>query len=102
MTRLIDLKEDYLFWPGTVLRKFNVGLNTTDINENYYDYILAHANWESDSIMLVNITLGFGKNKAGSVYGGLIKIDQNGGKIAAKKSALKKCLDDFDNWYLID
>lgn len=96
MTRIIDLKDDQLFYKGTRLRKYNVGLNTDNKEENYYDYMLAYALWDRGSMFLVNITDGLGKNKAGSFYGGAL---QSGPTV--RKEHFMFTLDDIENWYIL-
>lgn len=101
MRKLVELEGNFTFWSGTRLRKYNAGLNTIDESKNYYDYILAYATWEPSFMMLVNITEGIGKNKAGSIYGGLIKVKPGFNEVVVDVESLQKSLDDYGNWYLI-
>lgn len=99
--KLSEIDERAEFWSGTKLRKYNVGLNTEDRNEDYYDYILAYANWDKESMMLVNITEGLGKNKAGSVYSGVLPIKLETGKAIVNKASFLHTLEDIENWYIL-
>ncbi len=97
MIQVIDLKKDQIFYKGTRLRKYNVGLNTENKAEDYYDYILAYAHWNRDEMMLVNITEGLGEYKAGSVYGGVLQ-----GGPSVNKEHFMFTLEDIENWYILD
>lgn len=101
MIKLTDIDETREFWSGTKLRKYKVGLNTPNADEDYYDYILAYAPWDKESMMLVNITEGIGKNKSGSVYAGVLSVKLETGKAIVTKSSFQHTLEDFENWYLL-
>jgi hypothetical protein len=97
---LHDIDSDQEFWSGTKLRVLNVGMYVEDKSEDYYDYILAYANWDSDSMMIVNITEN--NSKAGSVYGGVIPIRTDLGKAVVTKAGFQHTLgNELKDWYLI-
>ncbi len=96
---LIELNDDEELWCGKKLRKKNTGMNI-ELELDFYDYILAYADWNSSTMMMINIT----ENciKAGYVYGGTLGIDMNCGKAVVTKSALRHTLgDELTDWYLI-
>ena len=47
-----DFKEDEVFWPGTVIRFMNVGMNVQNAEEDYYDYMLINLPWDSTHLLL--------------------------------------------------
>ncbi len=103
LIELSKINNNQLFYAGTKLRKYSVGLNVKDISADYYDYILAYTLWDSKSMMLVNITEGVGKNKAGSVYGGVLPVKLEHGIAVVDKSSFHHTLgDDLKNWYIIN
>ena len=97
---LIEIDAEQEFWSGTKLRKLNAGMNVKDKAQDYYDYILAYANWDSKSMMIVNNTAN--NSKAGSVYGGVIPIRKDIGKAVVTKAGFQHTLGkDLKDWYLI-
>jgi len=97
---LHDIDSTKEFWSGTKLRVLNVGMNVDDKSEDYYDYILAYASWESESMMIVNITDN--NSKAGSVYGGVIPIRTDLGRAVVTKAGFQHTLGKgLKDWYLI-
>ena len=96
---LNSIDENEEFWSGTIIRKINAGMNVKNKADDFYDYILAYANWDSDSMMLVNITEQ--NSKAGSVYGGVIPIFDNEKKVVIKKGFKHTLGNDLKDWYLI-
>ncbi|WP_341224509.1 hypothetical protein [uncultured Arcticibacterium sp.] len=100
LTPLQDIDPNQEFWPGTKLRELNVGMNVEDKSEDFYDYILAYANWDSGSMMIVNITEN--NSKAGSVYSGVIPIRTDLGKAIVTKAGFQHTLGkELYDWYLI-
>lgn len=96
MRKILEIDKEEVFFSGTILRKYSVGLGVSE-SDDYYDYILAYAQWEKGKMMLVNITKEDGKNKAGSVYGGVLQ-----GGPSVKKEHFLYTLDDISNWYILD
>lgn len=97
LTLLKEISDDIELWSGTKLRHHNVGKNTLQ-ELDYYDYILAYANWDPNSMMLVNITEN--DSKAGYVYGGTVNT---GGSASVNKSALQHTLGEgLTDWYILE
>lgn len=101
MIKIIELEKNIKIWRGALFRKYNVGLNTEDSSKDYYDYILAQSSWDKDYMILVNISSGLGRNKAGSVYSGVIPVDTTYGESSISKQVLSERLDNVNEWYLI-
>jgi hypothetical protein len=99
LEKLSDADENLELWRGSKIRLINNGIDMHS-DDQYFDYILATAPWDSESMFLINITEG--SHKAGAAYACKIPVDKSRQKIVATKDSLKKCLGrNFDHCYLI-
>ncbi|MCK5776095.1 MAG: hypothetical protein KAH25_07965 [Bacteroidales bacterium] len=98
---LEEVESHEKFWSGTRLRNYKVGLNVKVDEDDYYDYILAYALWEKESMMLVNVTNGLGKNKAGSVYGGVLPVRLDTGSAVVDRASFEFTLGELKDWFII-
>lgn len=99
---LREINDNEEFFRGTILRKYNVGLNdsVTNNEENYFDYLLVSLPWEKDMIM-INITKG--SNKFGAGYTGSIPVNTSNGNFSVNKENLQHTLgEDLLDWFLIE
>jgi len=88
------------FWKGTKFRRYNVGLNVKDEQDNYFDYMLVYVGWEMYSLMLVNITEN--SYDAGFVYGSVIPVDESLDRMVVRVKDLKAVFgEESKDWYLI-
>lgn len=55
---LINISNDEKIWVGTKIRLFNVGLNVTDKEHNYYDYLISYIYDNNDFLQLTNLSQG--------------------------------------------
>ena len=57
--------NDHEFYRGTVIREFEIGLNVSNSDEDYYDYMLVNDPSDNEYFILVNIS--FKNGKAGAL-----------------------------------
>jgi hypothetical protein len=99
---LREINDDEEFFRGTVLRKYNVGMNDDVISnkENFYDYILARLPWENDMVM-INVTKN--SSKFGAGYTGSIPVNTSNGNFSVNKKGFQHTLgEDLLDWFLIE
>ena len=89
LVSLLDIPDDYEIWRGSVFRVMNVGMNVPK-EEDYYDYMLVGIPWESEFLILVNVT--HDNTKAGAVYGTSVKVSAPGVASTVSGKAIKEAL----------
>ncbi|MDO6761841.1 hypothetical protein Q4566_16665 [Tamlana sp. 2_MG-2023] len=95
----IDYKDE--FYCGTVLRKYNVGMNPDIINknDNFYDYLLVYLNWE-ENMVLVNVTEN--SSKKGYGYSGTIPVNTSSGNFTVNRKGFEFSFGkDLEDWFLL-
>lgn len=55
---LINISNDEKIWVGTKIRFFNIGLNVTDKEHDYYDYLISYIYDNNDFLQLTNLSQG--------------------------------------------
>ncbi len=55
---LNQLKDDEKIWAGTKIRQYSVGLNVTDKQNDYYDYLVSYVYGNADHLQLTNLSKG--------------------------------------------
>ncbi|GIO56844.1 MULTISPECIES: hypothetical protein [Paenibacillus] len=55
---LINISNDEKIWVGTKIRLFNAGLNVTDKEYDYYDYLVSYIYDNNDLLQLTNLSQG--------------------------------------------
>jgi hypothetical protein len=99
LIKLSDIDEGLELWRGTKIRLVNNGTNLHP-DDKYFDYLLANLPWDSDHMILVNVTQK--SHKEGAVYATKIPIDKSIKKIIVNKTGFRNALgQDFDDCYLI-
>lgn len=69
-------------------------------NKDYYDYMLALANWET-SMLVVNVT--FNDSKKGSVYSGVIPFSAHSDRYVVNRKGFEHTFgNELDGWFLIE
>ena len=71
---LTDINDQDEFWMGTRFRIYNVGLNVSNKDDDYYEYMLAEIPGDSNYMLMTNVV----GHKSGSALA-LVKttLDQN-------------------------
>lgn len=64
---LKDVEDDREFWPGVVFRHYGTGSQNITPENDYYDYMLVRLAWESEHLIVVNISHGM--HDAGHSHG---------------------------------
>jgi hypothetical protein len=95
MTPLRDIEDNREFWKGTRFRKYGVGLNVKNKDEDYYEYMLTEIPPKRDRMMLTHVN-GY---KSGSVIS-FIKTSETT-KFVVSGKEIKNCLG-LINTYLIE
>ena len=93
---LSSMVDDSKFWPGSVLRLFDVGMNV-EKDQDFYDYMLINVPWEGEHLVVANVT--HDNSKAGAVMCA-VPIAEPGVSKAVDCAALKKSLGDGP-WYWV-
>lgn len=60
---LSNIKDDEEIWAGARVRLYDVGLNSSDKEKDYYEFIISYIYDNNDHLQLTNLTPG----KAGYV-----------------------------------
>ena len=84
-----DIHDTGEIWRGTVFRVMNIGMNVPK-EKDYYDYMLVKIPWESEFLILVNVT--YDNTKAGAVYGTSVKVSAPGVAATVSGKAIKEAL----------
>lgn len=99
LIRLKDINDNLELWRGAKIRLMNNGKDMHP-DDKYFDYLLVNLPWDSDHMILVNITKD--SHKEGAAYATMIPVDKSLKKIVVTKSGLQTALGpDFENCYLI-
>ncbi|GEM_PF-128546 len=77
---LDQLNDDEKIWAGTKIRQYSVGLNVTDKNDDYYDYLVSYIFGNEAYLQLTNLSRG----EAGNVLCVLQKDSPNHYSLAGK------------------
>jgi hypothetical protein len=96
---LSNILDEHEFWAGTKIRIQGVGLHVNEPHEDYYDYMLALLPTHSERMILVNISSGAGKAKAGLCHLAQPAIKEGKRQVVLGKE-LKRMLGE-ENVYLI-
>ncbi len=99
MTKIKPLKEvgdELEFWKGTRFRQYQIGLNVTEKEDDYYEYMLTEIPGERD-FMLLTCVKG---HKSGSALA-LVKTSADKTKFVITGKAIKYSMG-TENTYLID
>jgi hypothetical protein len=102
MERLVpfaDLSDELEFFRGTRFRVFNVGLNVEDNAQDYYDYMLAAVPGESEYMLVTNVTIDAGRNKAGASLC-MVQTLKGGGRLVVTGASLKASVGMSDTYLL--
>ncbi len=62
-----DIPDEQEFWKGSLFRLYNVGMNVTDKEVDFYEYMLVGDNSIRDYMILANSSREAGRAKRGSV-----------------------------------
>ena len=93
---LKDVKDDAEFWKGTRFRSYNVGMNVTNNEDDYYEYMLVEIPGGNEH-MLLTCVQGY---KSGSALA-LVKTALDKTKLIVDGKSIKKSLG-IDESYLIE
>ncbi|MCR2804268.1 hypothetical protein NQZ67_10280 [Paenibacillus sp. SCIV0701] len=58
-----NISDDEKIWSGTKVRIYHVGLKVTDMNDDYYEYLVSFIFDNNEHLQLTNLTQG----KAGNI-----------------------------------
>ena len=93
---LEEIEDDMEFWKGTRFRQYQVGLNVSNKEDDYYEYMLAEIPGERD-FMLLTCVEGY---KSGSALA-LVKTSKDKTKFIIKGQAIKYSMG-IENTFLIE
>lgn len=95
MRSLKEIKDETEFWKGTRFRQYEIGLNVSKKEDDYYEYMLAEIPGESD-FMLLTCVEGY---KSGSALA-LVKTSEDKSKLVITGKAIKYSMG-IENTYLL-
>jgi hypothetical protein len=102
MDRLVpftELEDHFEFWAGTRFRVFNVGMNSQDKSQDYYDYMLIAVPGESDWMLAANVTRDAGRHKAGASLC-MVQTLKGVGRFVVTAASLKASVGIVDTYLL--
>ena len=92
---LSEIKDNDEFWKGTKFRQYRIGLNISDSEEDYYEYMLVEIPGEKNYMLLTCLT----GHKSGSTLA-LVKTVDKTNKFVVSGKTIKYSVG-VQNTYLV-